>query len=289
MPSNSETPHPPVVSLVTGHFRERANYASWRRHGTTDYLLMLALSGTGRVGYLGGEMAAKPGDLILLRPGTLHDYGTARGAAGWEIIWTHFLPRTHWLPDLRGWPESAPGLTLFSLGGPESETFVRARAALMEMHRLALSGLPRRDDFAMNALEEALLWCDLANPSRTAARLDERVQQALEFLRGRLSEPVSLAQVADAVGLSASRLGHLFREQTGQTPQQFVETARIARAQQLLSLTGRTVGVIAEEVGYENPFYFTLRFKKHTGLSPRDWRRQSGEGVPEGAETGSLE
>ena len=76
------------------------------------------------------------------------------------------------------------------------------------------------------------------------------------------------------MNLSPSRLAHLFRSQTGQTPQQFVERERITRARQLLLLTSRTVAQIAGEVGYENPFYFTLRFKKHTGFSPTEWRRQ---------------
>ena len=36
----------------------------------------------------------------------------------------------------------------------------------------------------------------------------------------------------------------------------------------------RPIAVIAAEVGYENPFYFTLRFKNHSGLSPRDYRKK---------------
>ena len=58
---------------------------------------------------------------------------------------------------------------------------------------------------------------------------------------------------------------------------QFIENERMARAKQLLALTSRNVGAIAQEVGYENPFYFSLRFKKHTGVSPTDWRTRERE------------
>jgi len=34
------------------------------------------------------------------------------------------------------------------------------------------------------------------------------------------------------------------------------------------------VRLIARQVGFENPFYFTQRFKRHSGASPRDWRQQ---------------
>jgi AraC family transcriptional regulator of arabinose operon len=57
------------------------------------------------------------------------------------------------------------------------------------------------------------------------------------------------------------------------TPGQFLELQRLNRAKQLLELTPRTIQAIASEVGFDNPFYFTQRFKRQTGLSPRDYRR----------------
>jgi AraC family transcriptional regulator, arabinose operon regulatory protein len=272
MRTRDETPSPLVAPLVTGHFKEGKGYATWRTHGTNDYLLMLTLDGKGRVGWQGGEREVAAGDVVLLRPGTLHDYGVGRRAANWELLWAHFLPRPHWLEWL-GWPEVAPGLGILSLG-EEGEARERIEEALREMNRRARGGQPRREAFALNALEAALLWCDAANPKSAQGRLDARVVRAMEYLRERLHEPVPMPELAQAVGLSSSRLTHLFREQVGQTPQRFVEAERIARAKQLLSLTSRTVAAIAEEVGFENPFYFTLRFKKYTGQSPREWRRR---------------
>jgi AraC family transcriptional regulator of arabinose operon len=264
-----ETPHRTADQLVTGYFHESANYSVWRTHGTEDYLLILTLSGAGRFGHPDGEILTAPGDITLVRSGTPHDYATARGASGWEILWTHFLPRPHWR-DWLNWPEPAPGVLHLSLGDTRSS----AETALWNMHRQATGAQPRRTEFAMNALEEALLWCDVANPLRTVARRDPRVQAAMQYLLENLRHPVSLAELAQVAGLSVSRLSHLFREQIGQTPQQFVEQERLTRARQLLSLTGRTVAAIAEEVGFENPFYFTLRFKKQTGYSPREWRHR---------------
>ncbi|HVK03949.1 MAG TPA: AraC family transcriptional regulator, partial [Armatimonadaceae bacterium] len=207
-----------------------------------------------------------------------HDYGTARGGVGpghWELLWVHFLPRPHWVEWMH-WPEVAPGIGHLALGA-ETATRRRVEDAMETMLRYATGGLARRDDFAMNALEAALLWCDGANPLTAArdARLDPRVRRAMTLLRERLAEPLTVPEVAAAAGLSASRFAHLFREQTGQTPQQYVEGERIARAQELLTFTARSVASIAEDVGFASPFYFTLRFKKRTGLSPRDWRQEA--------------
>lgn len=263
-----ETPHRTAAPLGTGHFVEAPGYAAWRPHGTADHLLILTLAGSGRFGHEGGTLVAGPGDIVLLRPGTPHDYH-AGGAAGWELLWTHFVPLPHWLEWLAAWPHAAPGVGHLTLEGARGPV----ETALRTMHHFATgTALPRREQFALNALETALLWCDNANPRAGRDRLDERVARAMELLLARLNETIPMPTLADHVGLSGSRLAHLFRQHTGQTPQQFVERERIARAKQLLSLTTRPVAAIARAVGFDNPFYFSLRFKRATGLSPRDWR-----------------
>ena len=270
----TEEHHPEVIHLVTGHFHEASGYETWRARGTGDWLLIATLGGGGRFGHAHGEFTTEPGDLTLFQPGTRHDYGVAASPGRWDLLWTHFHPRPDWAP-LMAWPEAAPGLMRLHL----EDGAVRQKALdrFEEVHALATGALPsaprRRAAFAMNALEAVLLWCDTQNPLSVLPRMDARVQAAMEFLTRHLAEPVTMDALAGACGLSASRLAHLFRAQVGQTPQQFLEGQRMDRARRLLELTPRSVGAIAAEVGYENPFYFTLRFKRATGLSPRDYRK----------------
>ena len=275
MPDKTEETHPEIAQLVTGRFRETAGYEAWRARGTDDWLLIATLGGGGRFGGEGAQFTAAPGDLVLLRPGTRHDYGVAPGAPFWELLWTHFHPRPDWAPWLL-WPEAAPGLSRLTLTDPDLRGRVFARFA--QAHDLAIGALRHRETFAMNALEEVLLLCDLGNPRARPARLDPRVEAALGFLCRRLAEPVGLDDLAAHAGLSVSRLARLFRQEVGLTPQQYLEGQRLHRARQLLELTARPVAAVAAEVGYENPFYFTLRFKRSTGLSPRDYRRKHGGG-----------
>ena len=280
----TEGGHPEVLQLVTGHFHEAAGYETWRARGTTDWLLIATLGGGGRFGHSGGGFTTVPGDLTLYRPGARHDYGVAPAPGFWELLWTHFHAPPNWLP-LLAWPEAALGLMRLHL--EDGAVRVKALDCFREAHALATGALPsaprRREAFAMNALEACLLWCDTQNPlselSRIAGRrVDARVQAAMEFLTRHLAEPVAMDALADACGLSASRLAHLFRAQVGLTPQQFLEGQRLERGRQLLELTPHPIGAIAAEVGYENPFYFTLRFKRAMGLSPRDYRKKHGGG-----------
>jgi AraC family transcriptional regulator, arabinose operon regulatory protein len=268
----AETATPPMERIVTGVLRDDASYAVWRSRGTQDYLLMFTLSGKGRVGYGTGEILCLPGDLVLIRPNTRHDYGTARHADAWEIIWAHFHPYPHWL-DWLVLPTPAPNLFHLSL---EGETRLLIESRLRKMDRLARGALVRRAAFALNALEEALLHCaTVAGDAATEVnRRDPRVLRAMAFLTENLARPLQLSEIASAAGLSASRLSHLFRAEVGLTPMQFLERERLARAQQLLKLTARSITNIATEVGFESAIHFSLRFKKAIGISPRDYRKQ---------------
>ena len=259
---------PRATPIVTGILQGDVRYTTWRARGTQDYLLMYTREGCGRVGHARGEVRALPGELVVIRPGTRHDYGTARGAKRWELIWAHFQPRPHWLEWLV-WPEPAPGILHLALDGDVKDD---VREALLQMDSCSRSAQPLRSALAMHALEEALLLCAAALPS--AHQQDARVTAAMVYLVENLAQPLTLAEVAQAAGLSVSRLSHRFKDEVGITPGQFLERERLARAAQLLRFTTRPVAAIAEEVGFASPIHFSLRFKKAFTLSPREFRKR---------------
>lgn len=272
MPSSSETPSPPFGPLVTGSYRQGPRFANYREHGTQDWLLIYNLSGQGRYGYSSGEFITHPGDIILLKPNTRHDYGTDPKHSHWEPLWAHFVPRPIWIEYL-DWPEAAPGILRLHLKDHEQQSHIVKR--FRDMLQLNASPSPLREALAMNALEEVLLRCALASPQNETARLDPRIRHALEYIGAHFAHPLTIAQIASECGLSTSRFAHLFRTETGETPQRYLELQRLLRARQLLKFTQEPIHVIAEQVGFENPFYFTLRFKRHSGISPRQWRTRA--------------
>ncbi|HEV7301531.1 MAG TPA: arabinose operon transcriptional regulator AraC [Tepidisphaeraceae bacterium] len=265
------TYHRTVTDLYPGHLREGAGYYAYRPDGTADWLMIYTVAGRGRFGHAGGDAIAKHGDVTLLRPGTLHDYGVEEALQQWELLWVHFHPRAAWLEWL-GWPEDAPGLMTLRLGSDAVSHRVRQR--FVDMNALYVGPHRHARHLAMNALEEIVLTCDGVNPLTQQVKIDARIRDAMEHVARHLADRHTVEDLAEVGGLSVSRLAHLFREQTGRTPQQFVETQRINRATQLLELSGKSIKEIAHELGFENPFYFTLRFKKHVGVSPKAYRQQ---------------
>ena len=262
---------PAVVPLHAGFFKGRSIRHTVRPSGTRDWLLIYTLRGSGLYRHASGEFQSAPGDITLFRPGAFQDYQCAPEAKQWDLLYAHFVPRAEWISWLN-WPEQGSGLLMLGLKEPSLRNRILLR--LRDMVRLSQSAHPRREELGLNALEEALLWCDSANPQRLSARLDPRIRKAMDHLSMHISEPFSEAGLARAASLSPSHLRHLFREQTGESPRRFQELQRLRRAMDLLAMSRLSIAEIANDLGFENPFYFTLRFKKHTGESPTAFRKR---------------
>jgi len=126
---------------------------------------------------------------------------------------------------------------------------------------------------------------DVAQPmlNRALAYRDEQasapragvIHQAREFIEHHYMDPdISLHVVASRVGHSPSHFSTVFSETTGRTFKGHLTEVRIKRAKELLRTTSLRTAEISEHVGYNDPHYFSLVFRKSTGLSPRAFRIQ---------------
>jgi len=276
MTARPVTPHAAVDHVRTGHFDEGPAYTTYRPNGAGDWLIILTLAGAGAVALNRRRRNIQPGQALLFALDCPHDYRTAPDVGRWELLWAHFRPHAHWHAWL-DWPAAftdAPDAGLGLIAIPDSPTFTRVAEALAEAHRHAAQDLPNAPMFALNALERALLCLDAANPNTGGRPVDDRIQRALNYIADHLAEPITIDDLARHVSLSPSRLGHLFKEQLNLTPLQAIERQRLDRARQLLQLSAHPINEVARRVGFNNPFYFSLRFRKHTDTSPREYRRQ---------------
>ena len=69
-------------------------------------------------------------------------------------------------------------------------------------------------------------------------------------------------------------------------PLDFIKTIRLKRAAQLLEKSQLSIAEIAYEVGFNNPKYFARTFKKRTGMTPTQYRRQAGQKAKADPEAG---
>ena len=106
-----------------------------------------------------------------------------------------------------------------------------------------------------------------------------RLKRALDYFDANLAEPIRLADVASAAGLSRMHFAAQFKAATGQSPHEFLLRRRIDRAQEMLAGTGLSVVDIALSVGFQTQAHFSTVFKRFAGQPPQTWRRWYGGGT----------
>jgi len=263
----------PHRGLVCSEFQKGPRYANWRPLGSGDWLLIYTAKGSGAYSSTSETLATRVGDAILYAPGEEQRYGTA--GRDWRLLWAHFPARPAWDPWL-AWPRASNGVRMITLpSGEIRRSFV---AAMKRMISLSRRNLPGSADIARNALEEALLWAHSGASGDPWFRVDSRLRRAADSLTADLRAPFRLENTARGAGLSVSRFEHLFKQAMACTPQQYLERHRMDHAQSLLRVTSLSIGEIASEVGYEDAFYFTNRFRRYTGQSPSAFRQKMMEG-----------
>lgn len=82
----------------------------------------------------------------------------------------------------------------------------------------------------------------------------------------------------EEVGFSPNHFSTVFSQETGQTFVEYLTAVRIEAAKQLLTCGNSRMSDIAFDVGYQDLHYFSYLFKKHVGVSPREYRSRSEEG-----------
>ena len=101
-----------------------------------------------------------------------------------------------------------------------------------------------------------------------------RVCRARDLIRDFYTEGVSLGDCAEEAGLSPWYLLRSFRATFGETPKEFLTRLRLEQAKHLLTVTDRPVTEVCFDVGFSSLGTFSLLFKRHVGLSPREYRRR---------------
>lgn len=103
------------------------------------------------------------------------------------------------------------------------------------------------------------------------------VNQAISLIHDSYYRDSSVQDISNAIGLDRTYLYRIFREISGTTIQQYITSLRLKRACHFLSSSSLSYSEIAYYCGYSSAQYFSMAFKKNTGLSPSAYRRQAAE------------
>ena len=102
----------------------------------------------------------------------------------------------------------------------------------------------------------------------------ERMQRVIAYINAHLTEPIGRDEVASVAHLSVGAFSRFFKLRTGMSLPEYLNELRVGRACHLLADERLKVTNLAMECGFPNLANFNRRFRKITGLSPREYRFQ---------------
>lgn len=114
---------------------------------------------------------------------------------------------------------------------------------------------------------------ELSSPSRPELT-DRQLQLMKDYIQANLSCEISIADLADLLGASRAQFLRRFKGSTGTTPHQYVMSARVEKARELLLDAKLNLAAVAATSGFANPAHLTTVFSRFMKMTPSEYRRQ---------------
>ncbi len=252
---------------------------------THDFLVLCyAHRADGRLVIDGRRWTVTDGDLFVIAPGqvvSFLDPIETTVTDGWAVWFPTDVVRPGRSGAYASW-RSHPLLLPFAHGTDRAQRLrvpPSDRAGWVERFvSLDTELRARRDGHQEAALAHLTLL--LVAAARLPAGVADQLRSAEEpllaavfdIIERRYHEPISLADVAAELALTAGHLTTVVRRRTGRTVQQWLAQRRMQQARLLLSDTDLTVATISRRSGYPDVSYFIKRFRVEHGVTPSQWR-----------------
>jgi AraC-like DNA-binding protein len=224
--------------------------------------LYFVTAGEGFWSSAGRTLRLTPGNAYLIPADTLFDVWTERSISK---FYAHIFVRSS---------GGAGFLDAYELA-PEASW---RKAPFSESMLGALADAAGKTDPAARLLYEGLMRVAISMFLRGERRTQkgsphlERVERAVKFIDANPFAKTTLPELAAMVSLHPTYFSNLFCECLGVPPFAYIARKRVETAKSMLLKTDMPVKEIAVRCGYEELFYFSRVFKKHTGLSPAKYR-----------------
>ncbi|MDI1434800.1 helix-turn-helix transcriptional regulator [Polyangium sorediatum] len=251
---------------------------------STFFTVFVLTAGRGRGRHL-EEVDLHAGDIHIVPAGVAHQPLEVVDLDGWILGFDPtLLSSPHRLPGrprIGGDAKAAPvrsiflrGLLRLRPGPPRRQRIERVVAELEAELREAQWGAENAA-LAWFALLITEFMRELSEHAPLAPpMLSGLVQEALRFIEAHCLEPLSLQDVAAALGRTPSHVANIIRRETGLTVGDWLREHRMAEARRRLLETDASIETIADQVGYADVTHFIRTFRRAQGMTPRAFRER---------------
>ena len=101
---------------------------------------------------------------------------------------------------------------------------------------------------------------------------DDKIRQTEEYLQKHFDRDVSIDTLADRIGMGPRNFIRRFKAATGRLPGVYTQMLRVSAAKELLEHGAPSIQTVCSKTGYEDIAFFRSLFKRHTGMTPAEYR-----------------
>ncbi len=240
-------------------FQSGQGKLTYRKEGRCDYHIILITDGTCEAEYDGQTSLIHYG-FILYPPHMSQRYIEHTGT---KKLWLHF--NGHYVEEILKEARLTYGVHALSRSSICEKIFLQ----LISEHN-------QKTDISNEKGLLLTLLSTLGKSIHSGGSSNSKIEETISFITTHYNTEISIQELADSCGLSQSRFMHVFKEKTGQSPHAYQQMLRINNCMTLLASTQLSVMDVGALNGYTDPLYFSRIFKKHVGMSPKEYRKREG-------------
>ena len=261
--SKKSTDAPLIINLLNDCFTyfEPFAYDTYNCEGRDDYFLIYVTDGIFNTRINDTVFSLKKGSVVLFPPKFKYHYW---GEPPSKYLCAHFTGShvEKILTDLG-----------FSLEPCmfENEFSPKIKDLFDKMIEQYMTNAPFLQYSLACLLEEILLTIALGRIKNNGYHT---LKKSIKYIHANYTEKIQIPYLAKLEGLSNSRYITLFSQEMGKSPSEYILELRLGRACDLLLTTDMEICLIGALSGYKDQYFFSKIFKKHIGISPREYRKR---------------
>lgn len=253
-----------IASL--GYYPQAKGHYTYRKKGLSENFLFFCVDGQGWYQIEGERFDVRANEFFLLPQNKEHAYGSNENDP-WTIYWIHFGGTS--LPDLNAMPRVKDHF---------KPTYIRTGDSIISLftkiYKTLESGYSTDNLTFSNLCLGQFLTLFLFNAKHfdSAVSKPDIIDDVVRFMQENIGNNLTLQDLCDHFHYSPSRFSSLFKQRTGYSPIDYFIQLKMQKASQALDFTGQSIKDIAAEFGFDDPYYFSRRFRKTIGVSPKNYR-----------------
>ncbi len=249
-------------AAAVGYYPKALGHERERRYGSSDYILIYCVAGSGEISFKGSKLALKAGNYFIIPQGLPHKYRSS-ATDPWSIYWMHF--NGGMATELF----DRSGLRVHEVGFDENRVAVFHKLCTILNHGYSKREIEISNFKALHFVTSLIYHREIDPQTNNVDAIDS----SIAFMKDNIGVKISLKELAQKQNVSITYYSKMFRQKTGSSPVNYFNELKIQRSCQELFFTDKSIKKICAELGFDDQYYFSRLFSKVTGISPSMYKQ----------------